>query len=547
MKKYNKIIGSFLIIGSLFINSCSKLNSLDEVTTDNRNIITSTSSSNSFDIKSAYKGLNSLTTQGNWFAFQEHSTDELLGPTRGTDWDDYGTWRKIHLHTWDIQHNQLLDTWNAINGASYQATLVIELADKNYNDKNADIKKPEYAGLNGNQAIAEAKFLRAYFNYLVMDLYGQVPYRSATAPINTFPTVYTREKAFDIIVKDLTEAIPDLQSYSSELKHRATKETAAFLLAKLYLNKAVYKQNPNSPAGPYTFAASDMNLVIALVDTIIGSGQFNITPNYWDNFKWDNFTASKEIIFGRGCNGTPDGNQLGGKIDVQWATAMGSHYNDWYGGWNGFTTTSDFYNSFGSTDKRRGDTLAGSDNYQKTGMVAGFRIGQQFKSDGSKLVQVKDRSGSPLIFTPDVNLFYSTESKGIRTNKYPLKSDARQSWGESNTFVFFRFSDLLLMKAEAILRGGTATKGQTPLLIISALRQRAGASPISTVTLNDIIAERGRELFLEGWRRNDLIRFGKFNEPVIERKTASEPYKVVLPIPAVALSSNPNLTQNFGY
>ena len=101
------------------------------------------------------------------------------------------------------------------------------------------------------------------------------------------------------------------------------------------------------------------------------------------------------------------------------------------------------------------------------------------------------------------------------------------------------------MKAEAILRGGT--DAQTPAAIVNAVRANRGVGALSPVNLTTLLAERGRELYLEAWRRNDLIRFGKFNDPVDQRPNASAGTKVVFPIPNIALSSNPNLKQNTGY
>jgi hypothetical protein len=102
------------------------------------------------------------------------------------------------------------------------------------------------------------------------------------------------------------------------------------------------------------------------------------------------------------------------------------------------------------------------------------------------------------------------------------------------------------MKAEAILRGGTDT--ETALAIVNGIRaKRGGLSDLTSIDLPKLLTERGRELYLEAWRRNDLIRFGKFNDPVIERSSTSDAYRVVFPIPNIALSSNPNLKQNPGY
>jgi len=499
--------------------SCSKLE--EEVYGSKSIAPASTDGGTSANLASVYEATNALLGQGNWYAFQEHSTDELLGPTRGTDWDDFGTWRKIHLHTVDGAHNQLYDTWNGLNGGLFKATLVAE------NGAAAD--QPA------------AKFLRAFMANQVMDIFGQVPYRAAKDGPDEIPAVKTRSEAFDWIMTDLDAAIAALPSYASTTDSRlATKQAAQFLKARLMLNKAVYKADPKTPT-TFSFAAADMNVVVAMVDAIIASGKFTLSTNYWDNFVWDNHTKSKELIYTRGGDGAT---QLGGTINVNWYTGMGTHYNQTFSGWNGFTTTADFYNSFPELDKRRQADINGYT--ELTGFNAGFLAGQQYKYDKGVKVKVKDRSGSDLVFTPDVSLFFSTESKGIRTMKYPMEYKDGNFNGK-NDYVFFRLADALLMKAEAILRGGTPTNGQTALAIVNVIRARSGAPALSAVTLNDILAERGRELYLEAVRRPDLVRFGKYNDPVNERSAKSDPSRVVYPIPNQAVSSNPNLKQNFGY
>jgi hypothetical protein len=506
---------------SLGAASCSKL---DEKVFGSKSIAAaSTGGAASANLASVYDATNALMGQGNWYALQEHSTDELLGPTRGTDWDDFGTWRKIHLHAVDGAHNQLFDTWNGLNGGLFKATLVAE--------KGAAADQPA------------AKFLRAFMATQVMDIFGQVPYRAASDGPDAIPAVKTRSEAFDWIMTDLDAAIAALPSNAAITDSRkATKQAAQFLKARLMLNKAVYKADPKTPT-TFTFAAADMNAVIASVDAITASGKFSLSANYWDNFVWDNHTKSTEMIYSRGGDGAT---QLGGTINVNWYTGMGTHYNQTFSGWNGFTTTADFYNSFPEVDKRRQADITGYT--ELTGFNAGFLAGQQYKYDKGVKVKVKDRSGSDLVFTPDVSLFFSTESKGIRTMKYPMEYVASSnSFNGKNDYVFFRYADALLMKAEAILRGGTATGGETALSIVNSIRTRSGAPALTAVTLNDILAERGRELYLEAVRRPDLIRFGKYNDPVNERAAKSDAFRVVYPIPNQAVSSNPNLKQNFGY
>ena len=520
IKNNHLFIPLFVLLASIGMTSCTKL---DETLYGTKSLAqASNGAATPGNLAGVYNQLNQLPTQGNWFAMEEHTTDELLGPTRGTDWDDFGTWRKLHLHAWDGNHNQLNDTWNGLNGALFQATLLAETA--------------------SGQTKAEAQFIRAYFAYLVCDLWGQVPYRAATDGADVIPKVYSRTDAVTFILADLDAAIAALPRYTHATRGKATKEAAEFLEAKMYLNKAVYTQDPTKPAGPFTFAAADMNKVIALCDDIAANADLKISTNYFDNFKWDNGAKSTENIFTRA---NADG------INVVWATCMGFHYNQAPSGWNGFTTLSDFYNSFEDVDTRKGGPLTG---YTETmGSNAGFLAGQ-IKGPtgghvGNTVVNLKDRSGNPLVFTPDVSLFFSTETKGIRTMKYPLDPTTVNDggWGSANEFVFFRLADARLMKAEAILRGGSATGGETAASIVNGIRTKRGASTLGTVDLTALLAERGRELYLEAVRRNDLVRFGKFNDPVGERPTASAGYKVVFAIPTVAVSSNPNLKQNFGY
>jgi len=487
-------------------------------------------------ISTVYEQLNQLVGQYGYQAMQEHSTDELMGPTRGTDWDDFGTWRRLHLHTWAGDHNQINDVWNGLNGALFQATLVAETK----------------TGLDK----AEGQFLRAFFRFAVCDLYGQVQTRPATAAANVIPSVLTRAAAIDEIITEAEAAVGSLPAFNGSNRGQATKEAAWALLAKAYLNKAVYKQDPTKPAGPFSFNASDMNKVIEYCDKIAANPLLQIDTYYWDNFKWDATTKSSENIFVRKNAGDA---RAGNGTNLVWATCMGWHYNQRPSSWNGFTTLSDFYNKFDDTaDVRLNDNIAGYT--EKTGSNAGFLLGQAYGpvkasnpkepgSIGDPIGPLYDRSGNPLIFTRRASIFFNGEASGIRTNKFPLDPNSINDggWGSPNEFPFFRLSDAKLMKAEAILRGGTATGGESPLTIVNAIRSKRNASARTAVDLNELLNERARELYLEGWRRNDMVRFGIFNAPVEERATASDASRAVYPIPTIALSSNPNLKQNFGY
>jgi hypothetical protein len=470
-----------------------------------------------------YNQLRQLRGVTNTFALMEHTTDEMMGPTRGTDWSDFGVWRQLHAHTWDPTHGQVLATWNDLNAGVFRATQVID------------------APTSTARQVAEAKFLRAFFAFYVMDFYGQVPIRPSNAAPSAIPAVMNRPQAFDFIVQDLRAARPQLPTLTSGADAgTASQEAVDFLLARLYLNRAVYTTStPASPsAGPYTFASADMDTVIARVQAIIDNPYTDLSP-FWDNFHWDNTIRSKELVFVKAeAAGT------GGNFTTFWWTL---HYNDSPSGCcNGFVTLGAFYDLFETADVRR--TAYIPDMTPTTGIKAGILEGQQYKTYADSTTPVgplNDRGGHPLVFTRDVNLLYSNETMGLRVVKYLIKpvtfNDAGTDW------VFFRYADALLMKAEAHFR-----KGETgpALTIVNQIRatdpNNRGASPLASLTELDILNERGRELYWEGWRRQDLIRFGVFTQ-AWEAKPVSGAFRVMFPIPQRALDTNPNLVQTQGY
>lgn len=507
--KISAIAGSFLILTAI---GCTKL---EEETFGSRSVDQGTAAG-AADLAGVYNQLNGQADQANTYALQEHSTDEMMGPTRGTDWGDFGTWRKLHQHTWDPSHNQINDTWDQLNIGVFRATQVIS-------SSSTDPIK------------AEASFLRAWFMFQVVDLFGQAPFRDPAGSPDANPEVFNRTQATDFIIKDLEFAEATLGQASMGIASKAAAQT---LLAKVYLNRAVY--NATAVGGPFTFDKADMDKVIEYCNKVSSAGyQLAGTGKYFDNFSWDNSTLSKEMIFGIENTDT----RALGSTRNRWR--MGLHYNQTPDGWNGFTTLADFYNSFENTDERKGISYPGLTD--KIGLRTGFLVGQQF---GPANAPLKQRGGAPLIFTEDVNINFSTEAKGIRVIKYfpkPTDDNKVNDDNAANDYIFLRYSDVLLMKAEAILRGGTDPQGQTALAIVNLIRTPRGASALASVDEAALLAERGRELYYEGWRRNDQIRFGTFNDPVDQRPTASDKTKTLYPIPQRAVDTNPNLVQNAGY
>jgi hypothetical protein len=226
---------------------------------------------------------------------------------------------------------------------------------------------------------------------------------------------------------------------------------------------------------------------------------------------------------------------------------MTLHYNQPPGGWNGFSTVADVYNKFEASDKRRKDSIIGSSNIH--GVTVGFLRGQQYDEKGN---QVKDRQGKPLAFTDAVKLQETDpstlEATGIRVVKYVIHYDATGGGVENagNDYVIFRWADILLMKAEALMRQ-TTPDNAAALAIVNQIRTKRGASTLGALTLPNILDERQREFYWDGFRRQDQVRFGTFLAARALKPGTSDDKFLWFPIPNTALAVNPNLSQNPGY
>lgn len=458
-------------------------------------------------LRSAYTTLDGpFQDQSRFWAAQQHTTDETIGPTRGPDWDDNGVWRVLHAHTWNADHGFLRDTYRELLQAQFAASSVLQF-------------NPSA------QEGAEARFIRALAMFAVLDGWDQVPYREDLKNLNLVPTTLRGVDAANFIMSELTtimETLPDGPAFV------ANKDAAKALMMKVLLNKGVFA-NRQTP----TFDAADMDQVNTLADQLMSSGKYSLQNVYFDNFAPTNDVLSTENIYTL-YNEPGD---RGGNNQSRWY--LGLHYNQNPSGWNGFTTLSDFYDKFDANDTRRGMAYPGVTDV--SGLRVGFLVGQQFDNTGAALT---DRKGNPLAFTPEVRLIETgpnLEVTGIRVIKYP--PDFANNFPARNDYVIFRYADVLLMKAEALLRTNKAAEA---LVIVNQIRAKRGALPLTILDDNALIDERGRELYWEGWRRQDLIRFGKFLEPWQE-KPNDDPKYLLFPIPNEQLAVNPNLTQNPGY
>ncbi len=501
---------SFFVLLTLGGFSCTKLDESfrSELEQSNSSNITAAQL-----LINAYDGLNGPFQTGDLWHISEHTTDELIGPTRGGDWDDNGQWRALHAHTWNADQGQIGGAYNGLLGTQFSASNVLQFS-----------PTPQQA--------AEARFIRALSMYAVLDGYDQVPFREDLTNYKILPKTLKGKEAADFIIAELNAILPTLPATGPS--YVANKNAARALLMKVYLNRGVYTNR----AAP-TFDAADMNMVISLADQITG---FSLNDNFFDNFAPDNDVKSKENIFtlfniagGRGGN-------------VRGSAFQTSHYNMNPGGWNGFTTLSDFYDKFEAVDQRIGQyyTYPGSLPNPGKRVNVGFLIGQQYDLTTGAALFARNPATKPLAFTREVKIkeadAATLEYTGIRVIKYPYDY-ATSGDQKNNDWAIFRYADVLLMKSEAQFRTGNTA---APLITINDLRAKRGATPLLAVNLANMLDERGRELYWEGWRRQDLIRFGKYLQPWQEKPT-DNPRNLLFPIPSNQLSVNPNLVQNPGY
>ncbi len=465
-------------------------------------------------LTSAYNSLNGPFQYGDLFHAQEQPSDEIIAPTRGPDWDDNGQWRVLHAHTWNADQGQLRGAFNGMLSAQFAASNVLQFSPS-------------------AQQAAEARFIRALSMFSVLDGWDQVPFREDLTNYKLLPKTLKGTEAATFIISELNAIINPLPD--NVAAYIANKNAARALLMKLHLNKGVYA-NRASP----TFDAADMNQVITLADAIIGSNRYSLADNFFDNFAPNNDAISREHIFSLFNQAGERGGNVRGNVFAV------SHYRMNPDGWNGWSTLSDFYDKFQANDQRRGmvyDYPGALPNPGRRQNV-GFLIGQQYNLTTDE--PLKDRKENPLTFFREVKLRETDpntlERTGIRVIKYAYDYGS-QGDQKNNDFVILRFADVLLMKAEAQLRTGNATGA---LLIVNQLRLKRGATPLTSVDLNALLDERGREMYWEGWRRQDQIRFGKFLQ-AWQEKPQSGPERLLFPIPSDQMAVNPNLTQNPGY
>ncbi|WP_114748492.1 RagB/SusD family nutrient uptake outer membrane protein [Pleomorphovibrio marinus] len=451
-------------------------------------------------METVYRQFDSRFIQhaGSVWLLQEVSADGAIVPSRPSGWDNGGVYRELHTHTWIPENPYLHSVWNGLNQGVFHATNLL-----NFNP-SAELE-------------AEARFLRSYFMFYLLDLYDRVPFREPGDDLLEPSTVLSGQAAIDFIINEVEEALPLLAS--SGPAYRASQNAARGFLARLYLNRGVYGSR-ESPQ----FDNADMERVIQHSEEIDGKS----IGFYWDSFGPDNEVASSELLFTIHGNAGVRSHSLWVWWHAIFPTEMILPNG---GGWNGFASTPELYDLFEDGDIRK--------YYEHPittprGYNAGFLTGQQFGPDGQPLQGVE--------FTKDIpTIVGATLWNGYRPVKYI--PDYEHPGAAGNDVVLIRYADVLLMKAEALIRLG---RNGEALEIVNEIRESRNASPFSEVDLDVLLEERARELYWEGHRRQDMVRHGNFLASWHLKEPSTGQY-LVYPIPPQDEIANPNLSQNPGF
>lgn len=427
---------------------------------------------------------------GWWFWMQEVTSDEIVFPVRLTDWEDGGKWYLLHQHQWTNNIDGVNSMWSHLYDGVTEANRAID----------------DLEGLNDPVTVAKLKTLRAFYYYLLIDNYGDVPLVLSFTKAEKQPFKSKRADIYNHIVNDVLESLPFLPATAQ--RFAVSKGMAYTLLAKLYLNSEIYTGEPQ------------WALAEAYCDSVIMSNVYSLESNALGPFSSTN-QSSPENIFTIPFD---ERNLQGFRIHMRTLHYLHNRTYDMpVGTWNGFCAVEDHYNSFTDDDERK----------------KGFIVGPQFSSSGQPLFD--ETANAPLVINPRVPKliidgsfsFEEIRMSGARVGKYEIKQGALENL--SNHFPLFRYADVLLMKAESMIR-----QGKNGDVYVNLVRERAKVSPWTNTTLDMLLAERGREMFCEGHRRQDLIRFGRFNDAWWE-KAANGPERNIFPIPMWAIEANPNL------
>lgn len=445
-----------------------------------------------------------------WWKVQTLSTDEAV-----VAWNDPGI-QDFHNMNWGSTNPMLTGLYNR---CMYIVSVVNEFLRESTPEKLAG------RGITGADATtvaayrSEMRFIRAYQYWVMMDLFGNPPFITEEDLVGlTPPKQITRAALFTYVETELKAIEAEMAAPRSLPYGRADKAAAWALLSRMYLNAGIYTGTPK-----YTDC-------ITYSKKVIDAG-YSLVPNYALLFLADNHKNTTENIFTIQYDGLNTQNYGGTTfiVHAQIVDGMTGTQFGVNGGWSGIRATKSlpdlFPDNTGAADSR---------------MIF-------FTGNPKEIIAVSDaKQGWP-----------SAKFKNL-TSTGAAGKDPSGTFVDTD-FPAFRLAEMYLNAAEAQLRGGTGISGADALTYVNNLRKRAyrgtNDGNFNTLSLDELIKERGRELHWEGLRRTDLIRYGLFTSGSylwpwkggIANGTGVAAFRNLYPIPAADLSANSNLKQNPNY
>ena len=505
MNKYIKILAAGLCIGASTIG-CTKLDEEKFGSLSPDNYYQGEAEALS-SVVGIYQLLSYNVDIGDPWRMKEFSTDEFIVPGRASGgWFDQNN-IDLTNHVENADNATIARAWAQIFQEIGTANAVLESLEAS---PSKDKLKVE---------IAETRALRAYGYFFAMDNWGNVPLVTVARldPKNLPPTT-SRADIYKFIESEMLAAIEDLPSVTevdrAAYYPRFTKESFYTALAYMYLNAEVYTGTPQ------------WQKVVDMCDKVINTHAYSLMPNIGDNFASPKQAGSTEII--SAFTKDPVKNAGNNQFILYTQNALDQlKYNLPFGPANGYSTTQAVLDRYEDRDVRK----------------SMLEYGPQYYLDGSTPLTYTD--GKQLVLIPVQDIISAQDNEGYKVLKYTPVGASFAGYNADNDLVLERYSDVLLMKAEALLRLGDAANA---LPLVNEVRQRSNATPLTTLTLQNLEDERGREFLWEGCRRTDMIRFGDYFTGTWPFKTTqTESFHKVYPIPNEQIVANPNLSQNSGY
>ena len=441
------------------------------------------------------------------------------------------------------------------------------------------------AGAATEEDLAPVRAARAFYHFMIMDHWGDTPIIDHLLADDEAVDRSPRAEVAQWIESELLDVRDDCPSEVSEATYGTpTCWMVDALLAKLYINWNVYTQDVTSADWSATAPNEKLNDCIAACDRIINARLFDLSDDYKTKFMYTNGPQIKDFIYAMPF----DAELIQGMTFARFRTwRRGQNSNGFYSiemsnsvGGN-MTLTPEFVGLFCLPGDRRNDVIAGNTG-ENIGMET-FDVYQYDNSTGEPTDVRNTYDGQPVTFTKAITLdhwAYKLDDDGNKIDSTWVEGNADINTGASitgwtqgyrsikffpdvndyNTFSrnqdndvpIFRYADVILMKCEAITRGGTATNGDTPMSLFNQIRSYVNAPLLDhNPNLQEILDERGREFLDEHWRRNDLIRFGDFERDWGFKNdynpNAANPQYRLWPLSVNTLNANTNWDQNAGY